>query len=163
MNADGALPGRTYSGAVSDLGEQLRAHGKRLTRQRVRVLDAVRQSGHATPDEITALVLADGGPPLSVSTVYRCLDALQELGLLSHTHVDHRVPSYHLSSHSTHIHLVCRGCGHVDEVPVALGASFTQVLASEAGFVADLTHSAVHGHCRSCSESAHHHAAEGRQ
>lgn len=141
---------QTYSGTVSDLGEQLRARGKRLTQQRVRVLDAVRSVGHATPDEVSALVLADGGPPLSASTIYRCLDALQELGLLTHTHVDHRVPSYHLSSHSTHIHLVCRGCGSVDEIPAEVGADFRRIVALARGFEADLTHAAIHGKCSTC-------------
>ena len=50
-----------YIGVVSDLGERLRARGKRLTSQRERVLAAVGRLGHATPDEIVDAVAADGG------------------------------------------------------------------------------------------------------
>ena len=104
---------------MSDLGERLRARGKRLTSQRERVLAAVGRLGHATPDEIVEAVAADGGGAVPASTVYRALEALQELGLVGHTHVDHRAPSYHLAEHATHLHVVCRGCGWVGEAPLS--------------------------------------------
>ena len=102
---------------MSDLGERLRARGKRLTSQRERVLAAVGRLGHATPEEIVDAVAADGADAVSASTVYRALEALQELGLVGHTHVDHRAPSYHLAEHATHLHVVCRACGWVGEAP----------------------------------------------
>ena len=43
---------------------------------------------------------ADGGPALPVPTIYRNLDALGALGLVGHTHLDHRSPAYHLAEHS---------------------------------------------------------------
>ncbi len=136
---------------MSDLGERLRAHGMRLTSQRQRVIDAVAELGHASPEAIVEAVAADGGPAMSASTVYRSLDALQELGLVSHTHVDHRVPSYHLTTHATHVHLLCRRCGWVGEVPVELAGAFVADLAERTGFVADITHAAVHGLCARCA------------
>ena len=45
-----------YIGGVSDLGQRLRARGKRLTSQRERVLGAVGRLGHATPDDIVDAV-----------------------------------------------------------------------------------------------------------
>lgn len=135
-----------------DLGDELRARGMRLTRGRERVLEAVRAVGHATAERVAEVVAADGGPPLSLSTVYRSLDALQELGLVGHTHVDHRAPDYHVAAHPTHIHLSCRGCGRLEEVPATVGADFVAAVEARAGFRADLTHAAVHGHCQSCLE-----------
>lgn len=136
---------------MSDLGEQLRAQGKRLTSQRARVLEAVRGLGHGTPDAICAEVQRDGGPSVPASTVYRALDALQELGLVSHTHVDHRVPSYHLATHADHVHVLCRGCGWVGEVEVTAAAPLVAALRERLGFQADMTHAAVHGLCARCS------------
>lgn len=136
---------------MSDLGERLHAHGMRLTSQRQRVLEAVSRLGHASPDAIVDAVAADGGGPMPASTVYRSLDSLQELGLLSHTHVDHRVPSYHLTSHATHVHLLCRRCGSVGEVPAGLADGFVADLAERTGFVADVTHAAIHGLCARCA------------
>ena len=102
-----------YIGGVSDLGERLRARGKRMTPQRERVLAAVGRLGHATPDEIVAAV-APTAAPRPASTVYRALEALRSSALVGHTHLDHRAPTYHLAEHADHLHLVCRGCGWVD-------------------------------------------------
>ena len=76
-----------------------------MTPQRQRVLDAVATLGHATPEEVVDRVVADGGATLAPSTVYRALDALESLGVVGHTHLDHRAPSYHLADHADHIHL----------------------------------------------------------
>ena len=136
---------------VSDLGTRLRAAGRRLTPQRQQVLDAVESLGHATPEQIVDAVAArEGAAPMALSTVYRSLDALSDLGLVSHTHVDHRVPSYHLTSHATHIHVVCRGCGSVGEAPLDVAEEFTERLDRSLGFEADVTHAAIHGLCRDC-------------
>ncbi|MFC7491129.1 MULTISPECIES: Fur family transcriptional regulator [unclassified Knoellia] len=135
---------------MSDLGTRLRAAGRRLTPQRQQVLDAVERLGHATPEEIVEAVSVKAGPPMALSTVYRSLEALQELGLVTHTHVDHRVPSYHLAGHATHIHVVCRECGSVDEAPAEVASEFVARLEGSLGFEADVTHAAIHGLCRTC-------------
>ncbi len=123
----------------------------RLTAQRERVLRALGRLGHATPEQVIDGLPADGGPALPPSTVYRCLEALQESGLVTHTHLDHRAPSYQLATHDDHIHLVCRACGSVSQVPLALAGPFARSLAEATGFAADVTHMAVHGRCASCT------------
>ena len=137
---------------MTDLGERLRARGKRLTSQRERVLAAVGHLGHATPDEVAGAVSRDGGGSVPASTVYRALDALSELGLVSHTHVDHRAPSYHLVEHATHLHVVCRGCGWVGEASLSTADELVARLDESLGFAADVSHAAVHGLCRACRE-----------
>jgi Fur family ferric uptake transcriptional regulator len=122
-----------------------------MTPQRRRVLDVVSRVGHVTPEQVVEHVAADGGPPLAPSTVYRALEALESLGVVSHTHLDHRAPSYHLADHATHIHLVCRQCGRVDECPRELANEFVGNVLAAKGFVADVTHMAVHGECAACS------------
>jgi Fur family ferric uptake transcriptional regulator len=135
---------------VQDIGERLRAQGMRMTSQRQRVLDAVAAHGHATPDAIVAQVSSDGGPALSPSTVYRALEALEALGVVAHTHLDHHAPTYHLAEHADHVHLVCRVCGRVDECDRALAEGFVGNVLEATGFVADVTHMAIHGTCRDC-------------
>ena len=78
---------------MRDLGESLRAKGMRLTPQRERIIKAVDALGHATPDGLAAAVDHDGGPALPLSTIYRNLEALEQAGLVSHTHLDHRSPT----------------------------------------------------------------------
>jgi Fur family ferric uptake transcriptional regulator len=139
---------------MRDLGERLRARGMRLTRQRARIIAAVRGLGHATPDGLAAAVARDGGPALSLSTIYRNLEALEEVGVVSHTHLDHRSPTYHLADHADHIHLVCLACGAVTESPLTTADPFVGNLLTAHGFVADVKHMAIHGWCASCSEQA---------
>ena len=75
-----------------DWKSELRARGYRLTPQRQLVLDAVRSLGHSKPEEITAKVQADSRS-VNTSTVYRTLDLLEELGLVTHTHLGHGAPT----------------------------------------------------------------------
>jgi Fur family ferric uptake transcriptional regulator len=123
----------------------------RLTPQRERIIDAVRALGHATPDGLAAAVARDGGPALSLSTIYRNLDALEQVGFVSHTHLDHRSPTYHLADHADHVHLVCLTCGTVIESEVEAADPFVGNLLSRHGFVADVKHMAIHGWCAACS------------
>jgi Fur family ferric uptake transcriptional regulator len=136
---------------AQDIAEQLRAQGRRMTPQRQRVLDAVSGLAHATPDEVVTAVAADGGAALSPSTVYRALEALESLGAVGHTHLDHRAPTYHLADHADHVHLVCRGCGRVDQCDREAAADFEGNVLRATGFVADVTHMAIHGWCSACA------------
>ena len=68
---------------VSDLAEVLRARGMRLTPQRRRIVAALTELEHGTPDAVVARVAADGGPALPPSTIYRALEALEDLGVVS--------------------------------------------------------------------------------
>ncbi len=123
----------------------------RLTPQRERIIDAVRVLVHATPDGLATAVGRDGGPALSLSTIYRNLEVLEEVGVVSHTHLDHRSPTYHLSDHADHVHLVCLTCGTVIESAVATADPFVGNLLTRHGFVADVKHMAIHGWCAACS------------
>ena len=124
----------------------------RLTPQRRRIVEALTALEHGTPDAVAARVAEDGGPALPLSTIYRGLDALEELGIVSHTHLDHRAPTYHLADHATHIHLVCLGCGTVSEAPIGMAAEFAGNVRDATGFDPDVTHMAIHGWCASCRE-----------
>lgn len=135
---------------MSDLLEALRSKGMRLTPQRRRIVEALATVEHATPDALAAEVAGDGGPPLPLSTIYRGLEALEELGLVSHTHLDHRSPTYHLTGHADHIHLVCQRCSAVDEVPTQAAADLVLRLEAARGFRIDLAHMALHGWCANC-------------
>ena len=136
---------------MRDLGETLRAKGMRLTPQRERIIAAVRALGHATPDGLAAAVGGDGGSALSLSTIYRNLEVLEQVGVVSHTHLDHRSPTYHLADHADHVHLVCLSCGAVIESAVAVADPFVRNLLTRYGFVADVRHMAIHGWCEECS------------
>ena len=136
-------------GAHPGLADTLRAAGLRVTTTRERVYAAVTAAPHSTPESLTERINATG-PALPPSSVYRALDCLEEVGVVSHTHLDHRAPTYHLADHARHLHLVCRLCGAVAESPAALADGLVSELAREHGFRADVTHMAIQGECSQC-------------
>ena len=132
------------------LAESIRASGKRLTLQRQLVLDAVQRARHhVTADEIARRVRAEY-PRIGPSTVYRNLEALEELGLVTHTHLDDRVTRWHRADTHPHGHLVCRVCGTETEIRPAALEAMARRLRDEHRFEADLAHSAIVGICRHC-------------
>ena len=53
---------------------------------------------------------------VNISTVYRTLELLEELGLVRHAHITDRAPTYHSAAAPEHVHLVCRECQAITEV-----------------------------------------------
>jgi Fur family ferric uptake transcriptional regulator len=132
-----------------DWQAELRARGYRLTPQRQLVLEAVGRLGHATPEEIATAVQRTASG-VNISTVYRNLELLEELGLLQHTHLGHGAPTYSLASDHEHVHLVCRDCGGIDEAPPEVAVPIVEALAASRGFQVDVGHLAVFGRCGAC-------------
>ncbi|WP_127479624.1 Fur family transcriptional regulator [Nocardioides pantholopis] len=132
-----------------DLRARLRGKGYRLTPQRELVLRAVEKLRHATPDEVYAEVHADSSA-VNISTVYRTLEVLEELGLVKHAHLTDRAPTYHAVDDHEHFHLVCRNCHGITSVDPTVIAAGTQRLRDEYGFEPDLGHLAVFGECAQC-------------
>jgi Fur family transcriptional regulator, ferric uptake regulator len=139
--------------ASSSLAEVLRARGLRLTAQRQLVLEAVYSLGHATPDQVHAAV-AQTAAGINITTVYRTLELLEELGLVTHAHLSHGAPTYHPAGEDQHVHLVCRLCGGVDEVSPRLLDGLVAALAGRRGFLVDIGHVALFGLCAACAERA---------
>lgn len=128
----------------------LRARGYRLTPQRQLVLEAVTALGHATPDEVLVEVQRTAGA-VNASTVYRTLELLGELGLVTHAHLGHGAPTYHPASAHHHLHLVCRTCGDVLEAPIDAADQLVGSLQDSYGFTTDMNHFAIFGQCASCA------------
>jgi len=129
---------------------ELRQKGLRLTPQRELVLQAVRSLGHATPEEVAEKV-RETHPGINLSTVYRNLETLENVGLVLHTHLGHGGATYHAAEELTHLHLVCSVCGTIGDAPIETAAPFVQQLLDDYGFHTDVTHFAISGTCSSCN------------
>ena len=140
-------------GRTTDTGAQwqaeLRSRGYRLTPQRQLVLEAVGALGHGTPDEILTEVRRTAST-VNSSTIYRTLELLEELGLVTHTHLGHGAPTYHAADDADHLHLVCRVCGGIEEMPPDVLDQAVQRIAQDHGFAVDVGHFAIFGTCSSC-------------
>jgi Fur family ferric uptake transcriptional regulator len=131
---------------------ELRARGYRVTPQRQLVLAAVTRLEHATPEEIWAEVQRSASG-VNISTVYRALELLEEVGLVTHTHLGHGAPRYHLAAEAEHVHLVCSSCGRVTQISPAVVGALVTTLDEQCGFQTDVGHLTVFGRCAECVAS----------
>lgn len=142
---------------ATELAASLRSRGMRVTQQREQVLRAVRDLGHATPEQID-----DAVPDADLATVYRTLELLEDLGFVRHTHLGHGAPSYR-PAEDEHIHVVCHVCGSVTDAPADLVDELAARLRTAAGFTVDRAHFTVFGRCVNCGPDADASAAAGRE
>lgn len=135
---------------MQDFQTELRSRGYRFTPQRQLVLEAVVELGHATPEDVHAWVI-ERASGVNISTIYRNLELLEEVGLVSHAHLSHGAPTYHSTTTPQHVHLICRLCGKVSEVEPDFVAPVVERLRADQGFVADVGHLTIFGSCKECS------------
>ncbi|GAA0231396.1 Fur family transcriptional regulator [Cryptosporangium japonicum] len=136
--------------ALPSLTDALRSRGLRMTVQRQLVMEAVERLGHATPEQLHAQVTQTAAG-INLTTVYRTLELLEQIGLVRHTHLIDAATTYHLAA-DQHFHLVCRMCRTVSEAPIGMLADLAGRLADERGFNIDVGHVALFGVCGNCSD-----------
>ena len=147
---------------MEDWERRLRDHGFRITPQRQLVLEAVEHLRHGTPEEILFEVQRTASG-VNLSTVYRTLEVLEEVGLVTHAHIGHGAPTYHAVDDHVHIHLVCDRCKAVMSVDSEVARSMVDNLRADHGFETDISHVSIHGTCAKCmgrprgAAAEHHH------
>ena len=131
---------------------QVKAKGERLTVQRRLVIEALcERRGHlATHDVQQFLRRQPVGQDIPESTIYRILQWLKELQVVSQT--DMGVPGvvYELFSRPHH-HLICLGCGAITDIDDEWLAPLRHSLFEEYGFTARIDHMAFYGYCHKCA------------
>ena len=135
-----------------DLISKLSEQGYRLTPQRMLVLSAIENSNdHISAEEIYAQVVTKY-PHVNISTIYRILELLNRLGLVTETDLGGGRVRYHPAGKGHHHHLVCQECGKVIDLDETVLYPLKKVLLQEYKFSADLRHLAIFGRCADCSK-----------
>ena len=135
---------------AGDIITRLGRRGYRLTPQRIMILEAVEAADdHISAEEIYTGVCARY-PHLNISTVYRTLELLKELGLVTETDMGDGRVRYHSIKKGHHHHLVCQNCGQIIDLDESVLASLKESLSRKYRFDADLKHLALFGRCRRC-------------
>ena len=131
------------------LGELRRGGGRITPARRALVTALLEADTHVTADDLAEAVQRSH-PDVHRSTIYRTLDALEELGIVDHVHLGHGRAVYHLLD-DPHQHLVCEVCEEVIEVPDAIFRPLADRLAKDYGFRLRPNHFAVLGRCAECA------------
>jgi len=135
-----------------DIISKLSEHGYRLTPQRMMVLSAIENSdNHISAEEIYAQVVAKYSH-VNISTVYRTLELLKRLGLVTETDLGGGRVRYHPTDKGHHHHLVCQECGKIIDLDESVLSSLKSALLREYKFSADLRHLAIFGRCANCNK-----------
>jgi Fe2+ or Zn2+ uptake regulation protein len=135
--------------------EVLRAEGKRITAQRALILEVIRKShGHLDADQIYRRARTKD-PRISLSTVYRNLNMLKDLGLVSELHLDEEHHHYEIREDTEHYHLICSGCDRVIEFQSPLVARLFSEVQKNHGFHIERAHIDLVGLCRDCRAKRH--------
>jgi Fur family ferric uptake transcriptional regulator len=119
---------------TAQVSAELAARGLRLTRQRRAVLDAIA----AAPSSLSPVQVYDAArdrcPELGLTTVYRTLEVLDEIGALrrvhGHAHCESFVPANSAHGHT----VVCTSCGRVTEFTACDMRGISDAAAHETGY-----------------------------
>jgi Fur family ferric uptake transcriptional regulator len=138
--------------SFKDIAGQLSRRGYRITPQRMMILESIENSNtHITAEDIYAKVIRKY-PRINISTVYRTLDLLKQLGLIYEIDLGEGKIGYHPEGKGHHHHLICRKCNAIIDINESALFSVKAVLLQAFSFDADLKHLALFGLCEKCRE-----------
>ena len=128
----------------------LRDAGLRVTESRVAVYDAVQRMPHASADAVFAAIESQM-PRTSRQSVYNALGDFVEAGLVRRIEPAGQPMLFELRVGDNHHHLVCTGCGAVEDVDCAVGAAPCLQPADDHGFAVTSAEVTYWGLCPTCA------------
>ena len=144
-----------------NLTEELTRQGYRMTPQRMMIVDAIEHTeNHISAEDIFRQVVAKY-PNVNVSTVYRTLELLEKLGLVTKTEMGVGHIVYHPLEKGHHHHLICRECGNIINLDESVLAPLKESLQQNYQFTAELRHLGIMGLCADCKQKSTNKPAKG--
>ncbi len=132
----------------------LRQRGLRVSAARRAVLERL----FAAEGPLSAEEIAHGGPEtaerVDLASVYRNLEALEELGLVGHVHLGHGPGRYALASEGEQEYLVCERCDAVRSAAPAELEGVRRDIEGRFGYRARFGHFPIVGLCPRCVAAA---------
>ena len=139
-----------------ELVQRFAATGIRLTRQREEVFGILLQKrDHPTATEVF-LRAKKHMPSISLATIYNCLDALVDWGLVKQVNFD-RAPTRYCANLQEHSHFYCESCGTISDVDFAFEGRWDL----PSGFIVAHAEVSLKGQCAKCSVGADSSGATG--
>ncbi len=135
------------------IGETLKGRGIRLTRQRRILLDLLEDTGEHLDAERLFDLARRKDPKLNRVTVYRTLKMLKDRGLVDELDLMHHAGDQHYYEtrrKQEHAHVVCVGCGRVEEFFGEPLGELKRRIAEKLGFQVVVARTEVGGYCAEC-------------
>jgi Fur family transcriptional regulator, ferric uptake regulator len=128
----------------------LREAGLRATRQRLTVLEALRDRDGSVTAQDLHMELRQAGEPVGLTTVYRTLAALAEAGFLD-TFIREGEQAFRLCGDRHHHHLVCETCNRVEEITAEEVERWVRDVTESRGFAVTGHRADIFGVCAECA------------
>jgi Fur family ferric uptake transcriptional regulator len=125
----------------------------RLTRQRTILLDLIEKTGQHLDAESLYQMAREKDPKLNRVTVYRTLKLLKDGGLVDELDLMHYGGGQHYYEtrrKQEHAHIICLGCGKVEEYFGEPLQSLRRQIEADFGFEIVLARTEVGGYCAHC-------------
>ena len=134
--------------------DEVSHRGYRMTPQRMMIVSAIESSdNHISAEDIYAQVVAKY-PNVNISTVYRTLELLEQLGLVTKTEMGVGRIMYHPIEKGHHHHLICRECGSIIDLDESIMAPLKETILRDYQFTAELRHLGILGLCSACKQKS---------
>jgi Fur family ferric uptake transcriptional regulator len=127
--------------------------GVRLTRQRKILLDLIDRTGRHLDAESLYQLAKETDPKLNRVTVYRTLKLLKEGGLVDELDLMHQTGEQHYYEtrrKQEHAHVICLGCGKIEEFFGEPLQRLRRQIESHFGFQIVLARTEMGGYCSHC-------------
>ena len=134
---------------LESLARNLEGRGYRVTPSRLAVIAAVlQQRDHFTVDDLLRRCRGAGR-----ATVFRSMRLLTEMGVVCRVLLEDGSLHYRLSRRGHHHHLVCLGCGGVQDLDECAVGGLVRKLARSSGYEIEGHWQEFYGHCASCRQA----------
>lgn len=135
--------------------EKLNNVGLKATGPRLKVLQIFHASEqrHLSAEEVHRRMV-EAKSDVGLATVYRVLNQLTEVGILSRSMFDAGKAVYELQQGQHHDHLICLECGRVDEFSDDVIEERQRSIAASSGYALAQHQLALYGYCPKCRNKA---------
>jgi Fur family ferric uptake transcriptional regulator len=133
----------------------LKKAGLKVTLPRMKILDLMESSTvrHQSAEDIYQ-TLRDEGEEVGLATVYRVLTQFEAAGLVTRHHFEGGQAVFELNREGHHDHIVCVGCGKVEEFVDEIIEDQQAKIAEDKGYQITDHSLILYGKCPECQKAS---------
>ncbi len=133
----------------------LKKAGLKVTLPRMKILDLMESSTvrHQSAEDIYQ-TLRDEGEEVGLATVYRVLTQFEAAGLVTRHHFEGGQAVFELNREGHHDHIVCVGCGKVEEFVDEIIEDQQAKIAEDKGYLITDHSLILYGKCPECQKAS---------
>jgi len=131
----------------------LKKAGLKATLPRIKILQILEENPlrHMSAEDVYKILLGTG-EDVGLATVYRVLTQFETAGLVSRHHFEGGQSVFEINQGEHHDHILCVGCGKVDEFIDEVIEQRQRAIAKKAGYVMTDHSLYIYGMCAECQK-----------